>query len=496
MSPAITGRLAAAPDRLLHEEVLEPQFRFEVEHLLPHYVALEQVLLLEYLRMGLLDEAQAAAIGGLLDEVDAAALRADPETNLSDISLAVERYVTGRLTIEAPAWHVDRSRNDLQATAQLLYGRAELLAAAELLVALAETTLRTAAELTELPMPGYTHLQAAQVISPGFYLSAVAGQALFALRRLVAAHDDVNRCPMGAGAMSGQELGWDRDRIAGLVACAGPQPHALTAVASRDWAGVLTGELSSFALTMSRFTTDLMAWGGEAYGYLELPDAFAGISAAMPQKKNYPVLERVRGRAGHVVTLAHELTVVTRNTTYSNSVEVGKEASRHLAELFRSFSSAVTLLTAVLAEVRFRADRMRAACAASYTGGMALANELTLGAGIPWRTAQVVAGEYIAAALDAGRPPHDVDGALLTAAATKHGYSVTDPEPLLRGAFDVDAALRRYSSPGSAHPGAVRALLAEQTDELTRVTAELAERGQAARDYPRRVRDLLAAETA
>ncbi|PRX96523.1 argininosuccinate lyase [Allonocardiopsis opalescens] len=492
--PPVTGRLAEVPRGIVHTEVLEPQFRFEAEHLLDHYVHLERVLLLEYRRMGLIDRAQAAGIAAALDGVDAGTLRADPEANLSDISLALERHVADRLTAPVPAWHVDRSRNDVQATAQLMYGRAELLRAAGLLAGLARAAQRTAAGLTETPMPGYTHLQAAQVISPGFYLAAVSEQALFALRRLLAGHDDANRCPMGAGAMAGQQLAWDRERIARLAGCDGPQRHALTAVAGRDWAAVLAGELSAFAVVLSRFTTDFMAWAGEAHGFLELPDSLAGVSAAMPQKKNYPVLERVRGRSAHVVALAHDLRIATRNTSYSNSVEVGKEASRYLSELFASFRFCVALLTEAIAEMRFRPARMRAACEAAFTGGMALANELTLAYGVPWRTAQTIAGAYIRAALESGGPDAR-DGALLAGCAARHGHRVSEPDGVLKRAFDVDLALRRFTSSGSAHPDEVRALLADQAAELEALEAEVAARVRRAADAAAEVRRLLGGPT-
>jgi argininosuccinate lyase len=216
-----------------------------------------------------------------------------------------------------------------------------------------------------------------------------------------------------------------------------------------------------------------MAWSGETAGFLELPDELAGISAAMPQKKNYPVLERIRGRTAHVTGIAHTLVLANRNTAYANSVEVSKEASRDALLLFDSFGSAVRLLTVVLAAVRFRVDRMRAACDAAFMGGMALANELTLAHGIPWRTAQVVAGEYISSATG---EPRAEPGDLLAAAAARRGYHVDGAGEVVRRAFDTDLALRRNASAGSTHPDSVRRMLGAQRAALDRLTVELADR--------------------
>src|SRR5689334_19908378 len=227
----LTGRITEPPDAVLREHVLEPQFRYEAEHLLPHYVAAERVLLAEYARLGLLDRAQVAHVDAALSEA-ADGVTADPYGNLSDIAFALERRVDPAV---APAWHVDRSRNDLQACAQLMFGRERTLAVLDALLTCAAAAHRLAAGHTGDVMPGHTHLQAAQVITPGFYVSAIAEHLLHTAGRLLDTYDGFDRCPLGAGALAGQELGWDRDRMAALLGFAGPQPHALVAVASRSW---------------------------------------------------------------------------------------------------------------------------------------------------------------------------------------------------------------------------------------------------------------------
>jgi argininosuccinate lyase len=468
----LTGRVSAGPGRVLHEEVLEPQFRSESQHLLPFYIAIEKVLLLEYERMGLMTGGQAGAIAQLLREVKAEHLRADPAENMSDIAFAIERYVTAR-AVDLPAtWHVDRSRNDLQACAQMLYGRELIDSCADSMLEFARAAHRLAGETTELPMPGYTHLQAAQVISPGFYLAGVCEQVLRTLDRLSVTYEAADASPLGAGAMAGQELPWDRERMAALIGCQRVQVHALTAVASRGWALEAAAELSLLGVSLSRIATDFMLWGSSAYGYITLPDALAGISSAMPQKKNYPVLERIRGRTAHLTSLYLDLAIGQRNTPFSNSVEVSKEANAHLPTLFDALRSALRMFTAVLDGVTFRADRMRAACAQDFLGGFALANLLCLTCGVPWRTAQVIAGEYVVAALKAGRSPTDADPGLLAEVAAGRGADVDVSLDDLRKVFDVEWNLNGKTTAGSTPPAAVRVLLADQAVRLDRHAEE------------------------
>jgi argininosuccinate lyase len=310
-------------------------------------------------------------------------------------------------------------------------------------------------------MPGQTHFQAAQIVSPGFHLAALGEETLRTLRRLRFSHSELDASPLGSGAMAGQELGWDRERMARLLGFGRVQPHALVGVASRGWALSVAADVSAFGVALGRFATDLMTWGGSGHGFIDLPDSLAGISSAMPQKKNFPVLERIRGRCAHLTAYQLDLAVTQRATPYTNLVEVSKEAGASLLPLFTTLRSALRLSTAVVANLEFRADRMRAACEREYLGGFTLANLLTLRCGIPWRQAQVVAGRYITAALERGLPPSTPDGELLASLAD----GIERPAELLAEAFDVDRALTVKTSAGGTHPGEVRSLIAGHIEE-------------------------------
>jgi argininosuccinate lyase len=274
--------------------------------------------------------------------------------------------------------------------------------------------------------------------------------------------------------MAGQELGWDVHRMSALLAFDRPVPHALVAVASRGWALRVAGDLSAYGVVLGRFATDLMAWTSGAYGFFDLPDELAGISSAMPQKRNFPVLERIRGRSAHLTGLYVDLALALRGTPYANMVEVSKEAGVHVPTLLATTASLLRLTTTVLRHLSFRPDRMRAACAGQYLGGFRLANLLTLRAGVPWREAQVLAGRYIAAAVAEGADQDVTDGGRLARLAD--GWPLDDPDALLVEAFDLDAGLAAKRSPGSASPSEVEALLNAQRTELAGHRAWAAER--------------------
>ena len=89
----LTGRIQATPDALLQDLLLNPQFTYELHHLLNWYILIEKVQLLEYERLGLLGREAVVAISTLLDQITPQTLLADPQINMADMAFAIEQYV-------------------------------------------------------------------------------------------------------------------------------------------------------------------------------------------------------------------------------------------------------------------------------------------------------------------------------------------------------------------------------------------------------------------
>lgn len=280
--------------------------------------------------------------------------------------------------------------------------------------------------------------------------------------------------------MAGQELPWDRVRMARLLGFDRPQSNALTAVASRRWSAEATAELSLLGAALSRFTTDLLSWGGSEYGFIELPDELSGISSAMPQKKNYPVLERIRGRTAHLTAFHTDVLLGQRNTPFCNLVEVSKEAGTHVLAAFDSAHGTVRLLTEVLRRLTFRAERMREVCEREFLGGFSLANALTLTEDVPWRTAQVIVSKYIVRAVAAGAPPHPGVPELLVEAAAEHSVTLTAPVGCSPTPSMCGAGSNAWPR-GSARPEAVAEALRVQRAAYAEVRTAWERRAEAVR---------------
>lgn len=465
----LTGRIQARPSTLLQREILDPQFTYELQYLLRWYIMIEKVQLFDSEHLGLLGREAVVKIATILDQITSETLIADPQANMSDIAFAIEQYIEQRIDVEKPGWHADRSRNDFQACAQLMFGRDQLLDIVEHMFILVQAVYHVAQKYTDVVMPGYTHYQAAQVISPSFYLTALSEHILATLRRLLAVYDDINECPLGGGALAGQQLRWDRQRMANLLGFTAPKHHALIAVASREWVLRIAGELSNFGVVLSRFVTDFIAWSSSEYGFLDLPDDLASISSLMPQKKNFTIFERIRGKTAHISAFYIDFLMGQRNTPYTNLVEVSKEAGSHVISLFDETRSALRLLTATIEHMQFREERMRAICETEYLGGSSIANLLTLQEHLPYRIAQVITGRYIVASIEQQHQPGQADSTLLRSLCQNSGYDIGLSDEALKQACDADQNLHSKQSQGSTHPQEVRELLKLQEEGIADV---------------------------
>ncbi|ODP30125.1 Argininosuccinate lyase [Paenibacillus nuruki] len=457
-----TGRLMEYPNTYIHDQVLYPQFQYETKNFLGYYIAIEKVMSIEYERMGMFSSEALHSILQALDQINYHSLMADPSKNMTDILFAIEHYVKSKVPQDIALWHLDRSRNDVQATAQLMFARDQLLEIITDLHLLADCIHPLAIEHTYTKMPGYTHYQSAQIISVGFYFSGVLEQISQVVERLCFHWRSIDECPLGSGAMAGLELTWDRERIAKMLGFEKCCRHALKGVASKDFMLLIGSELSNASVTFSRFLTDFMNWGSSDYRFFDLPDHLSSISSAMPQKKNFTIFERIRGKFAHIPAYYMDIVMGQQRTPYTNMVETSKEGGSQFSILMTTMSTAIQLLTHVIPNMKFDVVHMNERCKTEFFGGFSLANQLTLTFNIPYREAQILAGKYITLMIEQHRIPEDIDVEYLQLLCVEAGYLVEISSIMLNQCFSTDEALLTKCSKGSTHPDEVLHLLSLQ----------------------------------
>jgi argininosuccinate lyase len=396
VSAAATGHLTRGPHPLLFELLYEPQLADERRHLLPLLLRVDAAHVVMLADQGLLARAVAAAL--LAHNRDLAARVAGGEDVLGSppehrgLYLLYERHYIAELGPQpGGSMHLARSRNDINATLSRLRLRYELHGllghAVELLDSLASAADQHAGTI----MSGFTHLQPAQPTTLGHYLAGVSSELTRSVEGLDDAMAVVNRSPMGAAAGFGNALPVDPGQVAGLLGFDGVIDNSADAVASRDYAVRVLGDLAMLGITLTRFATDLQAWSSRAYGFLTWPDDLMGGSSAMPQKRNAFVLENLRGQAVRPVGSLVSTLLGMKSVPFSNSVEVSGEATAHLWPALAAASTALRLARLLVERLQVDRARMASILGDRQTTATALAEFLAVRYQLPFRAAHEVA---------------------------------------------------------------------------------------------------------
>lgn len=410
-----------------------------------------------------------------------AALRADGFRELHHrpmprgLYLMYESHLVSVLGAEAGGkLHTGRSRNDIKATMGALRLREELAELLSQTLRLQAVLLSRARAHRSVVMPAYTHFQPAMPITYGYYLAGVAtalDRDAAALRHALA---ELDRCPLGAGAVSGTDLPIAPARTAELLGFDAPAAHAMDAVASRDTALRAVAAAAGVGVTLSRLATDLQLWSTQEFGFVEFPERLVGGSSAMPQKRNAFLLEHVKGRAGAAVGAWTAVAAATKSAPFTNTIEVGTEAVGGVGEALAGTVESVLLTQVLVSGGRPVAERMATRAEEGFVTATVVANRLVR-QGVPFRTAHHRVGAAVRRAVADGTT--ELAGEGLPTDGVPSLAEVTAEHRYGGGPGMFDAAFAQVARRLAEHAGWLlrrRESWAAAHRELHRAVAELA----------------------
>jgi argininosuccinate lyase len=298
-----------------------------------------------------------------------------------------------------------RSRNDLNATILLMRLRVPWQRLLRELVRLQATLLGRARRHADVTMPLFTHFQSALPSTWGHYLAGVATALARDLEALVSLGEQLDVCPLGAGAAAGTTLPIDPVRSAALLGFSRQVIHSLDAVASRDFVLRLLADATVLGVTLGRVATDLLVWSTTPFGFLAFPDRLVGSSSMMPQKRNPFLLEHVQGKGAAPLGAFAGAAAAMQSKPFTNSIAVGTEGVAPVWDALASVTDAVVLLRLMIAGAILQPETMLRTAASTYTAATELANRLIVGAGLPFRSAHRIVGSLVREAIETGGEP-------------------------------------------------------------------------------------------
>ncbi len=311
-----------------------------------------------------------------------------------DVHSAVEMELVKLIGKTGAKLHTGRSRNDLVATDTRLYLRDEIKEIKKLLKNLLKSILSRAETAKAAYMPGYTHLQQAQVMTAAYWMMGYFSMFKRDLELLKTAGSRADVMPLGSGAFAGANYPLDRKYMAKKLKFKKVSENGLDAVSDRDFVLDFLYFCSVTASHLSRVAEEFIIYNSAEFSFVEIDDSFATGSSIMPQKKNPDIPELMRGKTGKFYGyLMSGLTMMK-----SLPVSYNKDLQEDKPLLFGAVDElkpVLNIASEFIKNIKFNKKKMLEKAGSFFMFSVDIADYL-VGKGLPFREAHSVTGRLVA----------------------------------------------------------------------------------------------------
>lgn len=346
-------------------------------------------------KVGVISEEDAQQIVAGLDRVKADIESGDFsfDINDEDIHMSVEKALTADIGDAGARLHTGRSRNDQVATDTRLYAKQRATDLMRANVALRHALIGQAQANFDVILPGYTHMQHAQPVLFSHHMLAYVWMLARDYRRLQAARDAADACPLGAAALAGTTYPLDRRMTARELGFASVIPNSLDAVSDRDFLLDLDYACAVSCMHLSRLCEELVLWSSSEFGFVELSDSFSTGSSIMPQKKNPDFAELIRGKTGRVVGNLVSLLVTMKALplAYNKDLQEDKYGAIDSA---KTLEDCLQCAAGMIETMRIKPENMLKQAKLGHLAATDVADYLAK-KGLPFRRAHEVVGHLV-----------------------------------------------------------------------------------------------------
>lgn len=330
------------------------------------------------------------ALLSILEDIDNGTLRI--EGNYEDIHSFVESNLTQRIGETGKKLHTARSRNDQVATDIRLYAKNkafEVIASIEEL----QYSLEQKAKDNNVIMPGYTHLQRAQVVTFQHHLMAYYNMLNRDKKRIVKAIEIMNESPLGCGALAGTTHAINRELTANELGFSKPVDNFLDGVSDRDYLLELMSDFSIIMMHLSRLSEELILWSSQEFKFITIDDAYSTGSSIMPQKKNPDAAELIRGKTGRVYGSLTSLLTTMKGLplAYNKDMQEDKEP---FFDALDTVLSCLQIMSKMIATMRVNSENMKKAVKGGFLNATEVADYL-VSKGVAFRDAHSIVGAIV-----------------------------------------------------------------------------------------------------
>lgn len=351
-------------------------------------------------KISVLTEAESTAIVNALDEIKQEIINGEFtwRVDLEDVHMNIEARLVEKIGEPGKKLHTGRSRNDQVATDIRLYVREKIDFIDAELNRMQLAVLDVAEKYADTLMPGFTHLQVAQVITVGHHMMAWFEMITRDRARLADCKKRVNVMPLGSAALAGTPFPLDREYVAQQLGFDSISNNSLDAVSDRDFAIEFCSFASVLLMHLSRMSEELVLWASQQFEFIDLPDRFCTGSSIMPQKKNPDVPELVRGKSGRVFGNLMSLLTLMKSQVLAYNKD-NQEDKEPLFDTIDTVIGSVRVYADMLPHISFKEDVLAQAVNKGYATATDLADYL-VAKGVAFRDAHEIVGRAVRLAID------------------------------------------------------------------------------------------------
>lgn len=314
------------------------------------------------------------------------------EGEYEDIHSFIEINLISRIGNLGKKLHTARSRNDQVALDMRMYASKTALEVINKLETL-NSTIENLGESNNFIMPGYTHLQRAQVVTFKHHVMAYYSMFKRDIKRVTNALELLNESPLGCCALAGTTYNIDRSFTAAELGFKKPVDNFLDGVSDRDYLIELLACFSVIMMHLSRLSQELILWSSKEFGFIEIDDEFATGSSIMPQKKNPDAAELIRGKTGRVYGSLMALLTTMKGLplAYNKDMQEDKEQFFDGAD---TVLSCLEVMTGMLNTLKVNKNNMYKAVKKGFLNATELADYL-VSKGVAFRDAHGIVGSVV-----------------------------------------------------------------------------------------------------
>ena len=317
------------------------------------------------------------------------------DIKLEDIHMTIESRLIELIGDTGKKLHTSRSRNDQVAIDTRMLVVDEINQIQLLLLKIRKVLTDIAKDNLYTAMPGYTHLQRAQVISLAHHMMAYYSMFKRDYSRLIDIKNRIlDEMPLGSGALAGSTINIDREFTCKELGFNAVSTNSLDSVSDRDYIVEFNSACALIMGHLSRMSEELILWNSREFSFIEIADNYATGSSMMPQKKNPDIPELVRGKSARVIgNLVQAITLIKGTPlAYNRDFQEDKES---LFDSIDTTKNCLSIMNALLTNITFNKANMLEATKSGFLNATE-AMEYLIKRGLPNRDSHHVIGLAVA----------------------------------------------------------------------------------------------------